>query len=129
MRASIFAAFAAAALAAGPAAAAVTQDDFLVATTANLVNLCDVGPQDPLGTQALHFCHGYIAGIADQYQALGAPRPGQPPFYCLPADKRPTRSEAVGMFVAWIKANPAEASAQAVDSYFRFSRATWPCKR
>ncbi|BBK31543.1 hypothetical protein EDC65_0345 [Stella humosa] len=126
---SLFAAAAAAAClsAALPATAAVTQDDFLVARTSNLVALCTVEPQDPLGSQALHFCHGYMAGVADQYQALGSPRPGAPRPFCLP-DQRPTRSQAIGMFVEWVKANPAEASAEAVDSLFRFARATWPCR-
>ena len=129
MRTTIAAAMAALSLsAAAPAGAAVTQDDFLVRTTAGLVSLCTAGPQDPMGSQALHFCHGYVAGVADQYQSMGAPRPGEPPPYCLP-QPRPTRSQAIELFVAWVKANPAEANAEAVDSLFRFARATWPCKR
>lgn len=111
-----------------PAGAAVTQDDFLVRNTGSLVSLCSVTPQDPMAVQALHFCHGYVAGVADQYQSMGAPRPGEPPPYCLP-QQRPTRSQAIEMFVGWVKANPAEANAEAVDSLFRFARATWPCKR
>ncbi|BBK42507.1 hypothetical protein STVA_25270 [Allostella vacuolata] len=128
MRIPFAAAFAAVSLASAmPAAAAVTQDDFLVRNTGSLVALCSVTPQDPLAVQALHFCHGYVAGVADQYQSMGAPRPGVPPPYCL-TDPRPTRSQAIGMFLDWVKANPAEASAEAVDSLFRFARAAWPCK-
>ncbi|WP_374449948.1 Rap1a/Tai family immunity protein [Stella sp.] len=129
MKRAIAAALAAASLtAAASAGAAVTRDDFLVRNTASLVSLCSVQPQDPMAVQALHFCHGYVAGVADQYQAMGAPRPGEPPPYCLP-EPRPSRSQAVEMFLAWAKANPAEAKAEAVDSLFRFARATWPCKR
>lgn len=123
------AAVAAAALAsAAPAGAAVTQEDFLVRNTGSLVSLCSVTAQDPMAVQALHFCHGYIAGVADQYQAMGSPRPGEPPPYCLP-EPRPTRVQAIEMFVAWVKANPGEARADAVDSLFRFARTTWPCQR
>ena len=128
MRATFAAAVAAVSLAtAAPATAAVTQDDFLVRTTQNLVNLCEADRQDPLAIHALNFCHGYIAGIYDQFQAWGSPRPGAPPPFCLP-DARPSRTQAVTTFVAWVKANPTEANALAVDSLFRFARTTWPCR-
>ncbi len=129
MRATLAAAATAASLAfAVPAAAAVTQDDFLVRTTGNLVTLCEAPQGDPLAVHALNFCHGYVAGVADQFQSMGSPRPGAPPPYCLPTPP-PTRTQAIATFVSWVKANPAESSALAVDSLFRFARATWPCNR
>lgn len=129
MRTTLAAAIAAVSLAsAAPVSAAVSQDDFRVQSTGNLVTLCEAAPSDPLAVHALNFCHGYIAGVADQYQAMGSPRPGAPPPYCLP-DPRPTRTQAIAMFVEWVKANPAESKAAAVDSLFRFARQTWPCNR
>ena len=40
----------------GLAGAAVTDDDFVLATTQNLVNLCSVSPSDPRATFCP--CHG-----------------------------------------------------------------------
>jgi hypothetical protein len=47
--------------------AAVTEENFLVRTTADLVALCTAERGDPLVTAALNFCHGFGVGV---YQTL-----------------------------------------------------------
>jgi hypothetical protein len=49
-------------MAAGPAKAAVTENDFYVRTTNDLVKLCSVDPIDPNYSAAIHFCQGFASG-------------------------------------------------------------------
>jgi hypothetical protein len=51
-----------AALAAPGVAGAVTDGDFEVKTTRNLLNLCTVSAEDSRYKEALHFCHGFLVG-------------------------------------------------------------------
>lgn len=109
----------------GPADADVTRDNFLARTTTDLLALCDAGPQDPHRLQAIHFCHGFVAGVADYHQSLQ--QPGRNMAYCLP-EQRPTRNQAIRLFVDWAKANPQRGADRPADGLFRFAQATWPCR-
>ena len=46
----------------GLACSAVTEEDFKVKTTRNLINLCTASPQDKFYEEAIHFCQGYLIG-------------------------------------------------------------------
>ncbi|HUC65637.1 MAG TPA: Rap1a/Tai family immunity protein [Stellaceae bacterium] len=109
------------------AAQAVSPNDFLVTTTADLVDLCSVTASDEMHTAAIHFCHGFVAGT---YQFYIAERggTGTPPMYCLP-NPSPTRDQAISMFVAWARSNPQYMSDLPVNSLMRFAVTTWPCKK
>ncbi|MGD8668292.1 MAG: hypothetical protein PVI58_19985, partial [Desulfobacterales bacterium] len=48
-------------------AGAVSQQDFQVDTTEQLLNLCSATPDDPFYTHAMNFCHGYLVGAYDYY--------------------------------------------------------------
>jgi len=107
------------------AAAAATENDFLVHTTADIVDLCSVTPSDPLYTAAVHFCQGYLIG-AFQYhleasEALGLGK------ICLPAPP-PTRNEGIQMFIAWTRQNPQFWSERPVDTMVRFLETKWACR-
>ena len=45
-------------------ALAVETSSFNLATTRDLVALCSCQPDDPLYAEALQFCYGYMAGMA-----------------------------------------------------------------
>ncbi|HEY1371862.1 MAG TPA: Rap1a/Tai family immunity protein [Candidatus Binatia bacterium] len=107
-----------------PAFGAVTDDDFMVRTTANLVNLCAVRPDDPRAKEAIQMCHGYMVG-AFHYEE--AELPAKERLVCLP-QQAPTRNESVAMFVEWAKAHPQYMKELPVETQFRFLTATWPCK-
>ena len=49
-----------AALAVPGVAGAVTDGDFEIKTTRNLLNLCTVSADDVRYKEALHFCHGFL---------------------------------------------------------------------
>ena len=49
---------------------AVEVDNFNLETTQDLVALCSVRSDDPLYAEALQFCYGYMAGVAQLHRAL-----------------------------------------------------------
>jgi hypothetical protein len=110
----------------GFAGAAVTDNDFVVKTTRNLVNLCAVSPDDPRAKEAIQMCHGYIAGAHDFHIAESAGAGGTR-MACIP--DKVSRNEAVAMFVEWAKAHPQYMNERPADTEFRFLSEKWPCKK
>jgi hypothetical protein len=114
------------ALLAAPALAGpVTKQDFQVQTTQNLINLCTAAKDDPLHNHARNFCHGYLVGAFHYYlEAHDGPKATK--LVCF-AKKRPSRNQAVKMFVDWAQAHPQYMKERPVETEFRFLMATWPC--
>lgn len=110
-----------------PASWALTQDNFLVRATSDLVELCSAPPSDQMRVAAIHFCEGFVVG-ANQYYMAERAGSGSPPLFCLPTPP-PTRDEATAMFVSWARNNPQYMSERPVDSLMRFAVATWPCRK
>lgn len=110
----------------GFSASAVIQKDFEVQTTENLINLCTVTNDDPLFNQAINFCHGYLVGAFHYYEAAAA-GPAGIQLVCLP-DQRPSRNDAIAMFLEWAKDHPEYMKERAVETEFRFLMQQWPCK-
>ena len=108
-------------------AGAVNEKDFEVQTTENMINLCTASPDDPLYHQAINFCHGYLVGAFDYYEAVSSGPKGIK-FVC-PPDPRPSRNEAIGMFIEWAKSNPQYMQERPVEAEFRFLMETWPCNK
>jgi hypothetical protein len=108
-------------------AAAVSENDFEAKTTENLVNLCTVSTDDPLYPHAINFCHGYLVG-AFHYHEVSTSGPEGRPLVCMP-DPRPSRTEAINMFIDWIKAHPEYWGEPPVETEFRFLMEMWPCGR
>jgi len=104
---------------------AVTEQDFEVETTEDLVDLCTVSADDPLYHQAINFCHGYLVGAYHYYVAMSSGPKGIK-FVCMP-DPEPSRNEAISMFIEWAKANPQYWGETPVETEFRFLIEKWPC--
>jgi hypothetical protein len=68
MKSYVAAAGAAFTLASSVLAAEVSNFD--LGTTQDLVALCSGEPDDPLYVEALQFCYGYLAGVAQLHRAL-----------------------------------------------------------
>jgi len=114
-------------LAAGTANAQVTQENFLLRTTGDLVALCGVSASDPKAGAAIHFCHGYYTGL-DQFAEVTG-RPFRNTLYCPPDGLKLSRDQVVGMLVEFHRKNPQYASESPFDGIARWLVATWPCKQ
>jgi Rap1a immunity proteins len=114
----------------GLAGAAVTDEDFVLSTTQNLVNLCSVSASDPRAKEAIQMCEGYMLGAYHFYLATntGKGDRGDMRLVCMPSPT-PTRDQVAAMFVEWAKANPQYMKEPPVDSEFRFMSGRWPCKK
>ena len=107
-------------------AGAVSEEDFKVETTQNLINLCTVCKDDPLYNHAINFCHGFLVG-AFRYYLADSSGPKGIKLLC-PPDPPPSRNETIQMFVDWAKAHPQYMKERAVETEFRFLMEIWPCK-
>ena len=107
-------------------AGAVSEKDFEVQTTENMINLCTATPEDPLYHQAVNFCHGFLVGAYRYYEAAGS-GPAGLKLVCLP-DPPPSRNDSVAMFIEWVKAHPQYLNENPVETEFRFLMEKWPCK-
>jgi hypothetical protein len=108
-------------------AGAVSEKDFQAQTTQNIVNLCTAAPDDPLYQQAINFCHGYLVGAYNYYDAESSGPKGTK-LVCFP-DPPPSRNEAIKMFMEWVKVHPQYLEERPVETEFRFLMEKWPCKR
>ena len=107
-------------------AGAVSEKDFEVQTTQELMNLCTAAPGDPLYQQAVNFCSGYLVGAYKYYEAAHS-GPNAPKLVCLP-NPPPSRNNAIAMFIEWVKAHPQYWKESPVETEFRFLNEKWPCK-
>jgi hypothetical protein len=105
---------------------AVSEKDFEVQTTENIINLCTASPDDPLYQQAINFCHGFLVGAYRYYEAAGS-GPAGLKLVCMP-DPPPSRNDTFAMFVEWVKAHPQYLKEKAVETEFRFLMEKWLCK-
>src|SRR5215471_19391309 len=86
----------------GLAGAAVTDEDFVLSTTQNLVNLCSVSPSDPRAKEAIQMCEGFMLGAYHYYLATNSGK-NDMRLICMP-NPTPSRNEVAAMFVQWINA-------------------------
>jgi hypothetical protein len=107
-------------------AGAVTEKDFEAETTQDIVNLCTASTDDPLYHQAVNFCHGYLVGAWDYYEAVSSGPKGIK-FVC-PPDPVPSRNDSFNRFIEWAKAHPQHMGESPVETEFRFLMEEWPCK-
>lgn len=109
------------------AQADVTSQDFEAKTTQNLLNLCTASPEDPQAGEAIHFCHGYLVGAFHFHQAQVAEKQ-ELKLVCFPEPK-PTRDQAINLFISWAQQHPEYRNEMPVETEFRFLTEKWPCKK
>ena len=105
---------------------AVSEEDFKVETTQNLINLLTVSLEDPLYHQAINFGHGYLLGAFHYYEASSSGPKGTK-LISIPSP-RPSRNQVIKMFIDWAKAHPQYMKERPVETEFRFLMETWPYK-
>jgi hypothetical protein len=104
----------------------VTEADFKVKTTRDIVSLCTASAGDPHANAAVHFCHGFLIG-AYAYHMASISGPEGKRMFCLP-EPEPSRNDAIAMFLEWVKAHPQYMDQPPVETEFMFLIEKWPCK-
>ena len=105
-------------------ALAVETSSFNLATTCDLVALCSCQPDDTLYAEALQFCYGDMAGVAQFHRALVRAddiKPVACPGYEV------TREALVQVFLDWARASPGAMDELPAESVKRAAVAAWPC--
>lgn len=105
-------------------ALAVESSNFNLATTRDLVALCSDQPNDPLYAEALQFCYGYMAGVAQLHRAL-VRADDIKPVAC--PQHEVTREALVRVFLDWAGANPGAMDELPAESVKRAAVGAWPC--
>jgi hypothetical protein len=105
-------------------AAAVDTSNFNLQTTRDLVALCSGEPDQALYAEALQFCYGFLAGVAQLHRTLvraGDIKPIACPQYEV------TRETLAVVFLDWARANPNVLDQPPAESLSRAAAAAWPC--
>ncbi len=105
---------------------APSENNFRVATTGDLVRLCDANTGDPMGVAAVHFCQGFAVG-AYQYHQIATAAEGKRPLFCAP-NPTPSRNEVIAAFVTWAKQNPQQLALPPIEGIFRYLAQRYPCR-
>jgi len=106
-------------------ALAVMPESQDVATTAALIELCNVSADDPAYPAAMGYCLGYIDAALDYHAALTA-GPNNDPIIC--PDSTVTREEVVAVVVEWSRGNAQHLNNEApVEGVMRALVEKWPC--
>jgi hypothetical protein len=104
--------------------AAPTEQNFLVRTTRDLVDLCAAGQDSPMMTAAVNFCQGYLVGAFQVLRTVDAAR-GERSF-CIPTPP-PSRNQAIADFIRWGNAHSEAMSLPAADGFYQFLTQRFPC--
>ena len=109
--------------AAGQDAQALTAEDFHLKDAGDLLELCTAKAGDAHAREAIHFCHGFIAGTYQYHEAL-VPKFGR--VVCPPEGI--TRNDGVRIFVEYLQANPQHEKNAATEVLMESWAAKYPCR-
>jgi hypothetical protein len=101
-----------------------TLEDFDLRTAADLADLCRLDKSHPDHVTAMAFCYGFFEGGIHYAEAIST-SPNYIKLVCAPSET--TRTEAVDVFVTFVKNNPQFASNRPIDTIYRALVAKWPC--
>src|SRR3954463_2574444 len=111
----------------GSARAAVTEDNFNLHNTGDLIALCSAAQSDPLYTAATNFCHGFAVGVFRVLQEEDAARRSGR-LFCVPTPA-PTRNEAIATFVQWARGDISRMHLSPADGVAAFLSEQYNCPR
>lgn len=110
--------------AAGAQTDGYTLEDYKLATSGDLLDLCALDESHVNHWEARGFCLGYFTGGIHLHDALAA-SVTFPRIACAPEDT--TRSDVVAAFVTFAQANPEFLEERPMDTVFRAVNNQWPC--
>jgi len=101
-----------------------TLEDFRLRAAADLVDVCTLEESHPHYETARGFCYGFFEGAANYHYTIAA-SPSYKKIVC--ATPETTRTDAVEVFITYVRSNPQYASEAPIDAIFRALVAKWPC--
>lgn len=107
------------------AKADVTTKNFLLKTTSDLITLCSVDGTGRDDVAAIHFCHGFLVGLTQFHAAVNKLFEGK--IYCVNDANRPSRNDAIAMFVKWGKSNPKYHQELPLNGLLKWASQAYPC--
>ena len=102
-----------------------SMEDFNLRTAADLVDICTLDQSHPDNVAARAFCYGFFEG-GIQYADAISTSPAFVKLVCSPPET--TRTEAVDVFVTYVRANSQYASKRPIDTIYRALVDKWPCE-
>ncbi|MEM6422567.1 MAG: Rap1a/Tai family immunity protein [Pseudomonadota bacterium] len=109
------------ALASAPAGA-VTEDNYMLNTGADLAALCGATTEP----SAIHMCQGFLVGAYRMAMAIGAGSEDR--LVCIPTDGSVTRDTAARDLAAWIAATPDAQGMKPHVAMVTWARTAYPCE-
>ena len=100
-------------------------EDFSLRTAGDLVDICTLEQSHPDFIAAKAFCFGFFEGGIHYDDAIST-SPTYKRISCSPPET--TRTEAVEVFITYVRTNPEYASKAPIDTIFRALVAKWPCE-
>jgi len=101
-----------------------TLEDFRLRAAADLVDVCTLEESHPHYETARGFCYGFFEGAKSYHDTIAA-SPAYRKIFCAPPET--TRTDAVEVFITYVRSNPQYASEGPIDAIFRALIAKWPC--
>jgi hypothetical protein len=91
-------------------------------TAGELADACATNPKEPGADAKINFCHGFAQGaITTRLRQGGDKKP-----FCFPSPA-PKRTETMGDFVKWVRADSSRTSLNSADGLFQFLAQRYPC--
>ncbi|MBV8613377.1 MAG: hypothetical protein JOY66_06340 [Acetobacteraceae bacterium] len=107
-----------------PSAHAQRATNLHARTAGELADLCAANLRGGLGDAEVNYCHGFAQGAVDvMLHDAGEKKP-----FCFPSPT-PTRTETLGQFVRWVRADSSHASLPAAGGLYQFLTERYPCNR
>ena len=114
--------------ASGAKAAAVTEDNFLLKATSDLVALCGADQKDPMYTAAVNYCHGFAVGTYRMMEIEDAASRMKHKAICFQQSAM-TRSQAITNFLTWVADKPKVLDTTPTDGFAQYVLEAFACKK
>ena len=113
--------------ASGARAQSLTEDNFQLRTTGDLVALCGAQETHSLYTAAQNFCHGFAVGTYRTLVEMQAGLRSRRKLFCM-TEPAPTRTAAIAAFLQWTASHNEVLTLEPTDAVLQFLTQQYPCK-
>ena len=104
------------------AAVAAEPINIRTGTAGELAEACATNPKEPGADAKINFCHGFAQGAITTRLRMDSAKK----LFCFPSPA-PKRTETMGDFVKWVRADSTRAALNSADGLFQFLAQRYPC--